>query len=293
MAKFPGAVQYPVRWWGFPTVHAPRRIKPTILLVVHQTGNASLPSAIGEAQYSNRDGSGASFTFAINRDGSLVQCLDPVSQTPWTNGDINQPNRSIPTVDAMVGSGFSPNEFCFMTAENVAHDVLPDRRHPITNAQVETLAQLAAWGHKLTGLPIRRSTVIGHGDINSVSRRHCPTAGDRDAFLNRIIERAKEIVAGEEDPAVIEQLRAELRECREVSARRWKRIMALVAKRDELMAEVTTLEAEVAAAADAMGTIAELRIRVRSLRTRIEGIKTKIAAEAEADAAFLADIADD
>ena len=255
MAKFPGATQYPVRWWGFPTVRAPRRRKPSILMVVHQTGNARLPSAIGEATYSNRDGSGASFTFVNNRDGSSVQCLDPVTQTPWTNGDLSNPNTSLPTVAAMVGSGFSPNEFCFMTAENVAYDVRPDRKHPITDAQKETLAQQIAWGHKLSGIPIRRSTVIGHADINSVSRKFCPTAGDLDKFLGKIITRAKEIVAsGEEDPAVIEQLRAELAECKTVAAKRWRRIVNQTERMEQLRAEL--------AVASSTDEVAELQSRL-------------------------------
>lgn len=286
MAKFPGAVQFPVRWWGFPTVHAPRRVKPTILLVIHQTGNSRLPSALGEAQFSNRDGSGASFTFVNDRDGKTVQCLDPVTQVAWTNGDVNQPNLSLPTVKAAVASGKSVNEWCFATAENVAYDVRPERRAPITDAQKETLAQIAAWGHKITGLPINRNTVIGHADINSVSRKFCPTAGDLDRFLGGIIERAKEIAEGGEDPTVIEELKAALAECKEVAARRWRRIVAMTARIKTLNTEVETLEAELDEALAAAQTAEELRVRVRSLRNRIESIKTKIAAAAE-------DVADD
>lgn len=286
MAKFPGAVQFPVRWWGFPTVHAPRRVKPTILLVCHQTGNGRLPSAEGEAAFSNRDGSSASFTFVTNRDGSVVQCLDPVTQVAWTNGDVNQPNLSLPTVKAAVASGKSVNEWCFATAENVAYDVRPERRAPITDAQKETLAQIAAWGSKITGLPINRNTVIGHADINSVTRAHCPTAGDLDRFLGGIIERANEIAEGGEDPTVIEELKAALAECKEVAARRWRRIVAMTARIKTLNTEVETLEAELDEALAAAQTAEELRVRVRSLRNRIESIKTKIAAAAE-------DVADD
>lgn len=286
MAKFPGAVQFPVRWWGFPTVHAPRRVKPTILLVIHQTGNSRLPSALGEAQFSNRDGSGASFTFVNDRDGKTVQCLDPVTQVAWTNGDVNQPNLSLPTVKAAVASGKSVNEWCFATAENVAYDVRPERRAPITDAQKETLAQIAAWGHKITGLPINRNTVIGHADINSVSRKFCPTAGDLDRFLGGIIERAKEIAEGGEDPTVIEELKAALAECKEVAARRWRRIVALLGKVKSLTAEIDSLEAELTAAEAEAQTAAEWRIRARSLRNRLSAVKAKVAGLSE-------DVADD
>lgn len=286
MAKFPGATQFPVRWWGFPTIHAPRRVKPTILLVCHQTGNGRLPSAEGEAAFSNRDGSSASFTFVTNRDGSVVQCLDPVTQVAWTNGDVNQPNLSLPTVKAAVASGKSVNEWCFATAENVAYDVRPERRAPITDAQKETLAQIAAWGSKITGLPINRNTVIGHADINSVTREHCPTAGDLDRFLGGIIERAKEIAEGGEDPTVIEELKAQLAECRRIAESRRKRLVAVIARRDALLAEIEALEAQITEMEGQAADAATQRARIRALRNRLALIKEKIAAAAE-------DVADD
>jgi hypothetical protein len=184
VATFLGATQYPVRWWGYPNVHSGRRLSPSVLLVVHITGNSNLPSALGEAQYSNRDGSGASFSFVTNRDGSILQCLEPVTQTPWTNGDINQPNTAIPTVKAMVGSPYNPNEFCLATCENVGYE---PSGHPITAAQIATLGRLAKWLSALSGLPVNRNTVLGHRDINSVTRHGCPTAGDLDALIGKII----------------------------------------------------------------------------------------------------------
>lgn len=280
MAKFPGATQYPVRWWGYPNIHSPRSIKPSVLLVIHQTGNSSLPSAMSEATYSNRDGSGASFTFVTNRDGSIVQCLDPASQTPWTNGDVNQPSARVQRIMSS-HPGHNFNEFCFMTCENVAYL----DRDPINARQKETLAQLAAWGSKQSGLPVNRDTVLGHRDINNVTRHNCPTTGDLDKFLGEIITRANEILGGE-DPAVIEELKSELAECKAIAARRWQRILSMQAKIVELNSDIDAMQADIAAATDATGTIAELRIRVRSLRTRVEGIKSKIAAMA-------ADVADD
>jgi len=189
MATFPSAIQFPVQWWGYP-LHGKRRIKPTIALVVHITGNSGLPPAINEAKYSNRAGSGASFTFVTNRDGSIVQCLDPDTQTPWTNGDIKSPNTTIPTVKAMVGSNYNPNEFCYATCENVGYEPT----YPLTNGQVATLVRLAAWASQQTGLPINRSTVLGHRDINSVTRYNCPTRWNLDALLGRIIDGANAIL---------------------------------------------------------------------------------------------------
>ena len=277
MAKFPGATQYPVRWWGFPTVHAPRRIKPTILLVVHITGNSRLPSAEGEAAYSNRDGSTASFTFVTNRDGSIVQCLDPETETPWTNGDINDPNTRLSTIEAMNTAKYSANEYCWMTCENVGYE---PNGHPITDAQVETLAQLTAWGSAQSGIPISRETVIGHRDINNVTRHNCPTSGNLGEFLDRIITRAKALMgAAEEDPEMIEYYR-------DLAVKRLRRIKALEERRDALMAELAEAEDTIAALEEQVAANPDLRKVVRRLRARVADIKAKVAAMA-------ADVADD
>lgn len=174
--------------FGYPYRGSPRRKRPTVLLVVHITGNSRLPSALAEMQYSARDGSGASFTFAVNRNGTVVQGLHPETQTPWTNGDLNKPTS--PVTQAMVGSPYNANEFCFMTAENVGYNP----GYLITAAQIDSLARLAAWGSKIADLPVNRNTVLGHREFNSVGRYNCPTPGDLNAFLNQIITKANAIL---------------------------------------------------------------------------------------------------
>lgn len=278
--KFPGAVEYPVRWWGFPTVHAARRIKPVVLLVVHETGNSNLPSALGEATYSNRDGSGASFTFCNNRDGTPVQCLDPVTQVPWTNGDVKSPT---PRVKALMDKypGYNFNELCFMTAENVAYL----DRDPITAKQKETLAQEAAWGSKISGIPVNRDTVLGHRNINTETRWNCPVPGDLGAFLDGIIARANEILQ-EEDPEVIADLQAQLADMTQ-KRDTWK------ARAKERRDTIEGLEADIEDLTNQLNSAVlspedadHLRGRIHHLIDRLHTIKDKIEAVA-------ADVADD
>lgn len=189
MSLFPGnSAVYLHGNYGYPYRGNPRRIKPTVLLVAHITGNSRMPSALAEAQYSAREGSAASFTFVTNRNGTVVQCLHPETQTPWTNGDLNNPMTAV--TRAMVGKPYNANEYCFMTVENVGFDP----GYPVTDAQIETLAQLAAWGSKVSGLAVNRLTVLGHRDFNSVTRWNCPTPGDLNTFLTRIINRANAIL---------------------------------------------------------------------------------------------------
>lgn len=66
---------------------------------------------------------------------------------------------------------------------------------PFTDAQFESTAQLVAAAHKATGLPINRSTVVVHADINSVSRRCDPwPPATREARVKRVIARANAIL---------------------------------------------------------------------------------------------------
>lgn len=67
---------------------------------------------------------------------------------------------------------------------------------PDTDAQFESTAQLVAAASKALGIPITRSTVVVHADINSVSRRSDPwPPATRGARVNRVIARANAILA--------------------------------------------------------------------------------------------------
>jgi len=45
---------------------------------------------------------------------------------------------------------------------------------PFADAQFESVARLVVAAHKATGLPVNRSTVVVHADINSVSGAATP-----------------------------------------------------------------------------------------------------------------------
>jgi LysM repeat protein len=66
---------------------------------------------------------------------------------------------------------------------------------PFTDAQFESVARLVVAAHKATGLPVNRSTVVVHADINSVSRRSDPwPPTTREACVKRVIARANAIL---------------------------------------------------------------------------------------------------
>jgi LysM repeat protein len=66
---------------------------------------------------------------------------------------------------------------------------------PYTDAQFEAVARLVVAAHLATGLPINRSTVVAHADINSVSRRSDPwPPATREARVKRVIARANALL---------------------------------------------------------------------------------------------------
>jgi len=176
--------------YGYPTRGARRRRKPTILACLHQTSNATA-TAIAERTYANRAGSGGpSATAYIDRDGTIVRAIDPVSYAAWSQGDVASPNTKIPTVAAAVASGVNMNEWVHESIECSGSGT-----EPYTEAQFESVAQLVAAASHALGLPINRSTVVVHADINSVSRRSDPwPPTTREARVKRVIDRANALL---------------------------------------------------------------------------------------------------
>lgn len=176
--------------YGYPTRGARRRRKPTIVACLHQTANAKA-SAIQERNYANRAGSrGPSATAYIDRDGTVIRAIDPARYAAWCQGDVAKPRLRIPTIAAAVASGVNMNEWVYESIECSGAGT-----EPYTDAQFESTAQLIAAASKATGLPINRSTVVVHADINGVSRRSDPwPPATREARVKRVITRANAIL---------------------------------------------------------------------------------------------------
>jgi LysM repeat protein len=176
--------------YGYPTRGARRRRKSTILACLHQTANAKA-TAIQERNYANRpDSHGPSATAYIDRDGTVVRAIDPAKYAAWSQGDVADPNTKLPTIAAAVASGVNMNEWVHESIECSGAGT-----EPYTDAQFEAVAQLVAAAHKATGIPISRSTVVVHADINSVSRRSDPwPPATREQRVKRVIARANAIL---------------------------------------------------------------------------------------------------
>jgi hypothetical protein len=80
--------------------------------------------------------------------------------------------------------GFNANEAFLLEIESCAYG----SSYPITKAQKETMAYLMGTFSLSQDIPIDRSTVFGHSDINSVNRPNDPVPkAQLEAFLNELI----------------------------------------------------------------------------------------------------------
>ncbi len=173
--------------YGYPTRGAPRRRKPTVLAVLHQTANAKA-GPMDERNYANRAGSmGPSATAYVGRDGTVVRAIDRARFAAWSQGDVAHPD-SIAQAHMVAGVNF--NELVFESVE-----VCGAGAQPFSAAQFEAVAQLLAAAHRATGLPVDRAHVLAHADVNSVSRASDPwPASTREAYMARVIARASAIL---------------------------------------------------------------------------------------------------
>lgn len=177
-----------------------RRIKPPLLMCIHITDgdetNANIHTHnVNERNYANRDGSnGPSAHDYIAQDGNAVHAINAPSFCAWSNGDLKSPNKSLPivtTILAYVAKGYNPNELFYREVECCGNR---SRGLPITDVQMETVAQMIARDSISTGIAISRATVGTHADINTETRSGCafsPTT--REAKMSAIIARAKVI----------------------------------------------------------------------------------------------------
>lgn len=190
--------------------YSTRRIPAKVLICIHITGNSQNvgpDAATNERNYANRAGSdGPSAHDYINRDGSYIEAIGPIRFFAWSNGDVRDPNTTLPLVKAVLAltaKGYNANEAYYREVEAVGYP----GTYPVTNAQKETIAQLIARDSIKTGLPISRATVGTHADINSETRPNCAFRPQtREAELAAIIARANAVKAELLGvPAVIEE----------------------------------------------------------------------------------------
>lgn len=182
-------------WYGYPTNGAARRHTPHVLAVVHQTATTPYDGqamALRNARNTSTQPSNTA-TYYVDADGDAVHAVDGTKYASWCAGVLASPDTSIASVATLVAhnkSGFNPNECAWEQIECVGTG-----SEPWTDAQFATAAQIIAARAKLAGLPINRSTVLTHRDLNTVNRPSDPwPAATREARMARLIQMANAIL---------------------------------------------------------------------------------------------------
>jgi N-acetyl-anhydromuramyl-L-alanine amidase AmpD len=236
--------------YGYPRGEE-RRIMPLALICIHQTANPKNPpaSATAERNYANRDGSnGPSAHFYTDRTGVLVQAIDWQRFAAWSNGDMKEPrldNAGVAAIARMKAVGTNPNECFGIEVENCARD--PE--YPITGLQITSAAYLTALAKlEWPEIPINRTTVLLHSDLNTVDKMNCPVPdGKGEAFAAEVIRQALdffEVMALEAQVADLEAIVAALRQ---ENAAQAATIKAQTTRTDSLLALTEAQEATIAA----------------------------------------------
>jgi len=188
--------------YGYPQGQK-RRIRPSVLMVVHITGNpdtAAMPEGItpGTGTYqewkyvSSANYKQNSAHMFVARDGNVIELFDAYDYAAWNNGDLKEPETSWPAIKRIVSQPQNnPNEFCLREVECTGST----GNYELTAEQMETVAWISAKDSIQTGFPIiRGDTVLTHADFNSVDRANCAfKASTREARLARLCGRAAEI----------------------------------------------------------------------------------------------------
>jgi hypothetical protein len=229
----------------------PRRITPTALVCVHLTANGRTPPASATAERNNVENNqpdGPSAHFYTDRTGVLVQAIDWREFPAWSNGDVKAPKVANPGVQKVVdlkAQGYNANECYGIEVENCAR--YPE--YPITDLQITSTAYLTALAKlEWPEIPINRSTVHLHSDLNTVDKMNCPVpASLGEAFAAKVIALALdfyEVMALEAQVADLEAIVAALRQ---ENAAQAATISAQTTRTDSLLALTEAQEATIAA----------------------------------------------
>jgi hypothetical protein len=132
----------------------------------------------------------ADCTVWSKRDGQLVRVL-PDEACPWTNGLFSNPNLSIPLIADAYRRGIYANNIS-LTLEHQGFYT-----QDFTDAQIESTSRMVATWCLKWSIPCDAQHVIGHRDIDSVTRANCP--GPKFPF-DLVIARANQLIAQEQTP---------------------------------------------------------------------------------------------
>lgn len=115
----------------------------------------------------------------ITKRGVIFELVPPL-ESPWTNGQVGNPNLSNPLIHRWIEvERVNPN------TRTLTVECEGETGEPLTAEQALALCHLSAWWCQEFAIPADRTHIIGHFEIDSVNRGYCP-GFDADYFNDLI-----------------------------------------------------------------------------------------------------------
>jgi N-acetyl-anhydromuramyl-L-alanine amidase AmpD len=149
----------------------------------------------GTDSYFQQDSTQASTNFGIGKNGEIHQYVD-LKDGAWGNGKVANPNWGI----LSQFPGVNPNLFTISVEHEGFHDLTKGDFYQFTDAQYEADIKLVAYLCDLYMIPCDRDHIVGHYQIDGVSRAFCP--GPTYDF-DRVINGAKALLDATPEPAPV------------------------------------------------------------------------------------------
>lgn len=146
----------------------------------------------GAYSWFNNASSQVSSHYMVGRNGAIWQFVKD-EDTAWHAGGVNNPNWSL------FKPGVNPNFYTI----GIEHEGFTGEKW--SNEMYQATAELIAFLCAKFSIDLDRNHIIGHNQINSVSRKNCPGSG---VDFSRLINQALTFY---EDPKVVEELQNQIK----------------------------------------------------------------------------------
>jgi hypothetical protein len=158
--------------WG------PRRWGQTPKAIVWHVAEGDAASTVN---WFNNPASQASAQYEVLRSGLVYQYVLE-TESAYANGVVHAPRLGNPVVAALVNSGLNLNDL------TIAIETERFWQEPLTTPQARTLAALTRDIMDRWHIPLDEDHILGHNEIDSVTRGHCPGNLDWAALLADVFD---------------------------------------------------------------------------------------------------------
>lgn len=207
----------------------------------------------GAHSWFNNPDSQASSHYMVGRSGEVWQFVQEVD-TAWHAGGVANPSWGL------LKPNINPNSYTI----GIEHEGFTGEGW--TEAMYQSSGQLIGEACRRWGIPLDRNHVIGHHQINSLSRNNCPGAG---VNWDKLLSIASNFY---EDPAMIAELQAQIRNLQAAQNDITTRNTQLVTENNKLRQQISDLQNSLPQA----GEIVQLRDQVKTLNGQVQNLTKEV-----------------